>query len=51
MPNNGKIARDSDRLLAVAHSRRITKWLLDSRLASERKEPTEKTVAPDRKAA
>jgi hypothetical protein len=51
MPDNGKSARDSDKVLAVAHSRRITRWLLDSRLASERKEPAQERAVPDRKAA
>jgi hypothetical protein len=36
MSNEGEAARDAERERAVEHSRRIAKWLLEGRLASER---------------
>jgi len=36
MSNEGEVARDAERKRAEEHSRRITKWLLEGRLASER---------------
>jgi len=51
MADDQKTASDAERQEAKEHSRRITKWLLDSRLAAERQQRQEKEEKPKRKAA
>jgi len=50
MPDSENDAQDTERLLAEAHSRSITKWLLDSRRAPGEAPPKEEDL-PKREAA
>jgi len=51
MPKQGHRGKGDERLRAKLHARRITKWLLDSRLASEQKQLTSNKKAPREEAA